>query len=64
MLGTSLTYFILQGPGIFVNGDPDSVVAAHEHVWSALGFFVCIGLFSAYMWYQYKIANSDDQVFF
>ena len=60
MIGTSLTYLLLQGPGVFYLNQPLSVVAAHEQYWSLAGLVTCLALFAAYLWYQYQVANSED----
>jgi hypothetical protein len=59
MIGTSSTYLLLQGPGLFYQNQPLSVVAAHQQYWSLGGFALCVVLFSAYMWFQYQVAKSD-----
>jgi hypothetical protein len=61
MIGTSLTYLILQGPGVFYLGETDAEVARHESLWSLGGLVVCLGLFVLYLWYQFKVAHSEDQ---
>jgi hypothetical protein len=60
MIGTSLTYFILQGPGLFYEGESTQEVAMHENGWALLGLVVCTVLFAAYLWYQYRVAQSED----
>lgn len=60
MIATSLTYILLQGPGVFYMGQPISVVAAHQQYWSLAGLITCTVLFMAYLWYQYQVAQSDD----
>lgn len=60
MIGTSLTYLLLQGPGVFYLNQPLSVVAAHQQYWSLAGLVTCLALFAAYLWYQYQVANSED----
>lgn len=61
MIGTSLTYLILQGPGVFFLGETDAEVARHESLWSLGGLIICLGLFVMYLWYQFKVAHSEDQ---
>lgn len=60
MMGTSLTYLILQGPGLFYEGETTLEVAEHENSWALLGLVVCTALFAAYLWYQYRVAQSED----
>ena len=60
MIGTSLTYFLLQGPGLFYVNQPLSVVAGHQQYWSLAGLIICLCCFCANMRYQYKVANCDD----
>ncbi len=61
MVATSFTYFILQGPGLIYSDNSISVIAADENMWALFGLVVCSGLFIAYLWYQFKVANSEDQ---
>jgi hypothetical protein len=60
MIGTSITYLLLQGPGLFYQNQPLAVVAAHQQYWSLGGLVLCIALFIGYMWYQYQVAMSED----
>ena len=60
MLGTSTTYLLLQGPGLYYSGLSLSEVAWKQSSWALVGMVVCFSLFVAYMWYQIKNANSEE----
>ncbi len=60
MMGTSLTYFLLQGPGLFYQDESLSEVSNKQHIWSLIGMICCFVLFVAYMKYQMDDADSDE----
>mmetsp|Transcript_8561 Transcript_8561/g.12782 ORF Transcript_8561/g.12782 Transcript_8561/m.12782 type:complete len:558 (-) Transcript_8561:146-1819(-) len=59
MIGTSVTYLFLQGPGIFYAGRSTHDIAVEESTWALIGMFLCFILFAAYLWYQIKTSNDD-----
>ena len=60
MIGTSATYLLLQGPGVFYAGSDQTVIAQKESIWALLGMFLCFGLFSWYLYYQIQVSQSRD----
>jgi len=62
MLLTTISYFIIQGPAFFVEGDSSAEVAEVEHDWALAGLLICTVLFFAYLWYQWHLANSGDEM--
>ena len=59
MMVTSLTYLLLQVPGmVYLNAVPEVQVLG-EQKWALLGAFVCMFFFVGYLWYQYKISLAD-----
>jgi hypothetical protein len=60
MLVTSLTYLLLQVPGlIYLNSTREEQIIG-ERNWALFGFFVCLFFFLGYLWYQYKISLEDS----
>lgn len=56
MMLTSIPYFLIQGPALFIHG-PSEVVADGEHWWALGGMIVClIGLF-AYLYIQLQTSR-------
>jgi hypothetical protein len=60
MLGTSTTYLLLQGPGLYYSGLSLSEVAWKESNWALVGMVVCFALFVAYLWYQIQNSASEE----
>lgn len=60
MLGTSATYFLLQGPGLYYAGLSVSEVAWKESNWALVGMILCFVLFAGYLWYQIRNSSSDE----
>ena len=61
MLGTSATYIVLQGPGLYYAGLSVSEVAWKESNWAFIGMILCFLLFAGYLWYQIRNSSSDEQ---
>lgn len=57
-MGTAVTYFLLQGPGVYYAGNSAAVVASKESSYALFGMFVCFGFFAGYLYYQ--VASSQD----
>jgi hypothetical protein len=60
MLGTSSTYLLLQGPGLYYSGMTVSEVAWKESNWALVGMFLCFLLFVGYLWYQIQNSASEE----
>lgn len=61
MLGTSITYILLQGPGLYYAGLSVSEVAWEESNWAFIGMILCFIFFVGYLWYQIRNSSSDEQ---
>lgn len=61
MLGTSTTYLLLQGPGLYYRSLSVSEVAWKESSWAFVGMILCFLLFVAYLWYQIQTSASEEQ---
>ncbi len=60
MIGTSVTYMLLQVPGMmYLNSSVEEQVAG-EHFYSLIGACMCLLFFVSYLYYQYKIALDDS----
>lgn len=55
MIGTSITYLFLQGPGVFYAGNSVAVIAQKERIWALIGMFLCFALFAWYLYYQIQV---------
>lgn len=60
MLGTSTTYLLLQGPGIYYGGLSVSEVAWKESSWALIGMILCFVLFVGYLWYQIRASSFEE----
>jgi hypothetical protein len=60
MLGTSTTYLLLQGPGLYYSGMTVSEVAWKESNWALAGMLLCFVLFVGYLWYQIQTSSSEE----
>lgn len=56
MMITSMSYLIIQIPGLFYEDKTVRQVAIAEKNWALLGFVCCIVLFCAYLWYSYRLS--------
>lgn len=56
---TTIPYFLIQIPAMFMHG-PSEEVAEGEHWWAFLGMLVCLIGFTAYMWLQLKISKEGE----
>lgn len=59
ILLTSISYFLLQVPGLVLLGGTSEEVAAGEKMWAQIGFIVCLVFFVGYLYQQYKISQDD-----
>ena len=65
MMGTCVSYLLLQIPAIFAQlaGEPTWGVAAFQHGYSGVGLILSFSFFFAYLWYQYKASlDGSDEV--
>lgn len=63
MMITSVSYLIIQGPAFFLTGETDSEVSAAESGFALAGLITCSVLFIGYLWYQWRLSQTDnDQV--
>lgn len=61
MICTTLPYLLIQGPAWFLHG-PEEEIAAGEHMWSAIGFVVCLVGLMLYLRLQLRMSSqSEDQ---
>ena len=60
MLATSITYLILQVPGLAYINSNVNAQAAGERNWAILGLLMCLGFFAFYLYYQYKISDEPQ----
>jgi hypothetical protein len=60
MLLSAIPFLVLQIPAMFYVDMTVAKQAMGESTWSLLGFILCLFIFCAYLWYQYKTANDDD----
>lgn len=56
MILTTLPYFLIQIPALFLKGDR-TTVSAGEHSWALGGFCLCMFFFVAYLYTQVKMSN-------
>ena len=56
MMMTTLPYFLIQVPALFLSGDRETV-SEGEKYWAMAGFFVCVAFFVYYMHCQLKMSN-------
>jgi Ca2+/Na+ antiporter len=61
MLLSAIPFLVLQGPAMFYVNMTVAKQAMKESGWSLIGLLLCIFVFCAYLWYQYRSANDDDQ---
>lgn len=59
MAMTTIPYFLIQVPALFLHG-PSEEVAAGEHWWALSGMLVCLIGLSGYMWLQLKISKEGE----
>ncbi|CAM9392982.1 unnamed protein product [Sphacelaria rigidula] len=63
MIITAISYFIIQGPAFFLSGETDAEVSAGESGFALAGLIMCSVLFVGYLWYQWRLSQTDnDQV--
>lgn len=58
MMMTTLPYFIIQVPALFLTGDRQTV-SEGEHYWALAGFIVCMIFFFGYLVTQIKMSNDS-----
>mmetsp|Transcript_34487 Transcript_34487/g.63387 ORF Transcript_34487/g.63387 Transcript_34487/m.63387 type:complete len:503 (-) Transcript_34487:210-1718(-) len=56
MMLTTLPYFLIQVPALFLTGDREEV-SAGEHYWALAGFIMCTCFFIYYLYTQVKMSN-------
>lgn len=61
MIGTSLTYILLQGPGVYYQDESIAEVAQRESHFAFAGMICCFVLFCWYLKYQMDVAESDEK---
>lgn len=59
MIVTTVPYFLIQGPALFLHG-PMEEVSAGEHYWALAGFILCVMGLIFYMRLQLKISQQND----
>lgn len=59
MLLTTLSYFLLQVPGLVYLSSTPAEQAAGEQNWALFGGILCVTFFSYYLYLQYKKSNAD-----
>ena len=59
MMATTLPYFLIQVPAMFLHG-PSEEVAAGEHWWSATAFAICIAGLVIYMKIQLRFSQQGE----
>jgi len=59
MMWTTLPYFLIQGPALFLHG-PDEEVALDEHWWSFAGLVICLIGLCWYMSIQLHQSQQED----
>lgn len=57
MLVTSVTYLLLQVPGLVLYHATPAEQAEGEKNWAAAGTFLCVLLFGCYLGYQYHLSK-------
>lgn len=60
MMGTCVTYLLLQAPGMIYMHQSVEAQAAGEKWWAVLGTFICLGCFAGYLYYCYSISNNNE----
>jgi hypothetical protein len=60
MIITCMPYLLLQVPGLMYENASTREVAAAEHSWAAFGFLSCFFLFCAYLYYSYRLSESNQ----
>lgn len=60
MLATSLSYLVIQLPGLLYRNDPLTIQAVEEKFWALLGLCLCVLFFCAYLYYQHAVSASVD----
>jgi len=56
MMLTTLPYFVIQVPALFLSGDREEV-SEGEHYWALAGFIMCTSFFIFYIYSQVKMSN-------
>jgi Ca2+/Na+ antiporter len=59
MVLTTVPYFLIQVPALFLHG-PSEEVAAGEHWWSLAGLFICLTGLTIYMHLQLKMSRQGE----
>ncbi|KAL7575815.1 hypothetical protein ACA910_003139 [Epithemia clementina (nom. ined.)] len=59
MFLTTIPYFLIQGPALFLHG-PKEDIAAGEHYWALAGLVICLIGLAYYMKLQLKISREND----
>lgn len=59
MAATTIPYFLIQIPAMFLHG-PSEEVAEGEHWWALAGMLVCLTGLTFYMWLQLKISKEGE----
>lgn len=59
MMLTTLPYFLIQVPALFLSGDREEV-SAGEHYWALAGFILCTAFFIFYLYTQVKMSNDSE----
>lgn len=60
VLATSVSYLLLQVPGLIYLNDTPAQQAKGERYWALLGLIVCVSLFSYYLYQQYVKSDEED----
>ena len=60
MIATSVTYLLLQIPGMVYKNTSVAEQAAGEKYWAVFGTVICLSSFVAYLYYQYSISNKPN----
>lgn len=60
MIMTTLPYFIIQIPALFLHGEPAEEVAAGEKYWALGGLLICVSGFISYLYYQIIMSREGE----
>lgn len=59
MIGSTITYLVIQTSAWVVGGDDVDALGEKEKYWALLGFFLCLILFVTYLYLQIKYSSDE-----
>lgn len=62
VLVTSLSYLILQIPGLVYLNDDDEQISANEYPFAMAGLIICFILFCGYLYYQFIVSQEPESM--